>query len=170
MAFQKKRRRGATSLKREPADGLQRWKTVWGPPLRWLGVLLVVAAVGYGVQIGSERLREPGAFPLRYIQTEGEWRNLVKADVHAVAEAYIGQNFFVANLDELNTALATNPWIEQPWRCGAGGRIPSKSNCANARLRLLGRAGDGGSPGSPVYAGGGASAWSLADAGRTGRP
>jgi cell division protein FtsQ len=87
-------------------------KIVWGPPLRWLGVLLVVAAVGYGVQIGSERLREPGAFPLRYIQTEGEWRNLVKADVHAVAEAYIGQNFFVANLDELNTALATNPWIE----------------------------------------------------------
>jgi cell division protein FtsQ len=112
MAFQKKRRRGATSLKREPTDGLQRWKTVWGPPLRWLGVLLVVVVAGYGVQIGSERLREPGAFPLRQIHTEGEWRNLVEADVHAVAEAYKGQNFFVANLDELNTALATNPWIE----------------------------------------------------------
>lgn len=112
MAFQKKRRRGATSIRREPSDGLQRWKTAWGPPLRWLGVLLVVVSVGYGVRVGGEKLREPGAFPLRQIHIKGELRNLIEADFQTVAGGYIGQNFFVANLDELNTALATNPWIE----------------------------------------------------------
>lgn len=112
MGFHNKRRRGATSLKREPSGGQGRWKAVWGPPLRWLGVLLVVAAVGYGAQVGSQKLREPGAFPLRQIHVEGKLRNLVEADFQAVTAPFIGQNFFVANLDELYAALATNPWIE----------------------------------------------------------
>ncbi|HRD66595.1 MAG TPA: cell division protein FtsQ/DivIB [Candidatus Competibacter sp.] len=110
---QKRRRRGATSLHREPTDGLARWKAVWGPPLRWLGVALVLVAVGYGVQVGGQKLREPGAFPLRQVHVEGELRNLAEADFHAIAAEYLGQNFFVANLGNLNAALAANPWIEE---------------------------------------------------------
>ena len=114
MRFAKKRRpRGATSLKREPPDRSGRWKAVWGPPLRWLGVALVLVAVGYGARAGSVKLREPGAFPLRQVRVEGELRNLAEADFHAVASRYLGQNFFVANLDDLNADLATNPWIEE---------------------------------------------------------
>lgn len=109
----KRRRRGATTLRRETTDGLARWKAVWGPPLRWLGVVLVLVAVGYGVRIGGEKLREPGAFPLRQVRVEGELHNLAEADFNAVAGQYLGQNFFVANLDELNATLAANPWIEE---------------------------------------------------------
>ncbi|MEI2783553.1 MAG: cell division protein FtsQ/DivIB [Candidatus Competibacter sp.] len=109
----KRRRRGATALKREPLDLSGRWKAVWGPPLRWLGVVLALVAVGYGARVGSAKLREPGAFPLRQVRVEGELRNLAEADFHAVASRYLGQNFFVANLDDLNADLAANPWIEE---------------------------------------------------------
>jgi len=109
----KRRRRGATSLHREPGDGLARWKAVLGPPLRWLGVGLVLVAVGYGARVGSAKLREPGAFPLRQVRVEGELRNLAEADFHSVAGRYLGQNFFVANLDDLSAALAENPWVEE---------------------------------------------------------
>ncbi len=113
MAFVKKhRRRGATALRREPVDRWGPWKAAWGPPLRWLGVVLVLATVGYGLRVGSEKLREPGAFPLRRIHIEGELKNLVEADFQTVANSYLGQNFFTANLDELNAVLAANPWVE----------------------------------------------------------
>lgn len=113
MRFGHRRRRGATPLTRNPAAAWERWKTVWGPPLRWLGVALALAAVGFGLRVGGQKLREPGAFPLRQVRVEGELRNLAKADFHAVAGEYLGRNFFVANLDALHAALAANPWIEQ---------------------------------------------------------
>lgn len=106
------RRRGATALKREPAGSPGRWKAVWGPWLRGLGVALALAAVGFGVHIGSQKLRDPGAFPLRNVWVEGELRNLAEADLQPLAQEYLGRNFFMANLDALHAALATHPWIE----------------------------------------------------------
>ena len=113
MGFGRGRRRGATSLKREPAHPAEpRW-TAWKPWLRGLGVALVLAAVGFGLDAGIRALREPGAFPLRQVRVEGELRNLNEADLQPLAQAYLGQNFFVANLDELRTALAADPWVEE---------------------------------------------------------
>ncbi|MCU0807739.1 MAG: cell division protein FtsQ/DivIB [Candidatus Contendobacter sp.] len=107
------RRHGATSLKRDPAVAPgQRW-AAWKPWLRGLGVVLVLAAVGFGLEAGLRALREPGAFPLRQVRFEGELRNLTEADLQPLAQAYLGQNFFVANLDELRVALAADPWIEE---------------------------------------------------------
>lgn len=111
MRFRSKRR-GATALRRELAGAPGQWKATWGPPLRWLGVALVLAGVGYGLWIGGQRLREPGAFPLRKVQVEGELHNLSEADLQPLASGYLGQNFFTANLDDLRTALAAHPWVE----------------------------------------------------------
>lgn len=113
MRFGHKRPRGATSLKRSPPDATGQWKAVWGPPLRWLGVALALALVGFGLQVGGQKLREPDAFPLRQVHVEGELRNLAEADFHAVAGEYLGQNFFVTNLDTLHAELVANPWIEE---------------------------------------------------------
>lgn len=107
------RRRGATSLKRAPTHAAERWWAVWKPWLRGLGVVLVLAAVGFGLEAGIRALREPGAFPLRQVRVEGELRNLTEADLQPLARAYLGQNFFVANLDELRVALAAEPWVEE---------------------------------------------------------
>lgn len=105
--------RGATSLKRKPTDAPgQRW-AVWKPWLRGLGVALVLTAVGFGLEAGIRALREPGAFPLRKVRVEGELRNLTEADLQPLARAYLGQNFFVANLDALRAALAADPWVEE---------------------------------------------------------
>jgi cell division protein FtsQ len=106
------RRRGATALKRDAVGSPGRWKTVLGPWLRGLGVMLALAAVGFGVHVGSEKLRDPGAFPLRNVRVEGELRNLTETDLQPLAQEYLGLNFFMANLDALHAALATNPWIE----------------------------------------------------------
>ncbi len=112
MWFGRKKRRGATLLRQESAQSPGRWKTVWGPRLRVLSVVLALAAVGFGVQTGSRKLREPGAFPLRNVRVEGELRNLTEADLQPLASEYLGLNFFIANLDALHTALAAHPWIE----------------------------------------------------------
>lgn len=99
-------------LKPESAKSSGQWQAVWGPRLRWLGVVLALTAVGFGAQIGSQKLREPGAFPLQNVRVEGELRNLAETDLQPLASAYLGLNFFIANLDVLHTALAANPWVE----------------------------------------------------------
>jgi cell division protein FtsQ len=113
MRFGREQRRGATSLKQhKPVASTGRWKAVWGPWLRALGVMLALGAVGFGLHLGSQKLREPGAFPLRNVQVEGELRNLAESDLKPLAEQYLGINFFSANLDDLHATLATNPWVE----------------------------------------------------------
>ena len=113
MRLTKKRHyRGATPLRREAPPGPGQWKATWGPPLRWLGVALVLAGVGWGLWVGSQKLRDPHAFPLRHVRIDGELRNLAKTDLQPVAGKVLGQNFFMADLDVLRTALAANPWIE----------------------------------------------------------
>ncbi len=113
MQLGRGRHRGATSLKRTPPATAGRWWAICKPWLRGLGVVLVLAAVGFGLEAGLRALREPGAFPLRQVRVEGELRNLTEADLQPLARAYLGQNFFVANLDELRTALAADPWVEE---------------------------------------------------------
>ena len=113
MRFVKKRRhRGATALRRELPKSPGQWKATWGPALRWFGVVLVLAGVGWGLWIGSQKLQDPHAFPLRQVRIEGELRNLAEADLQPVARGVLGQNFFMADLDALRTALAANPWLE----------------------------------------------------------
>lgn len=113
MRFGRKRRRGATALDRHSPSAAERWRTIWAPRIRWLGVALVLAALGFGVRAGSQKLYDPEAFPLRQVRIEGELRNLSEADLRPVAREFLGQNFFIANLDALYAALAVNPWVEE---------------------------------------------------------
>jgi cell division protein FtsQ len=113
MRFGRKRRRGATALDRHSPSAAERWRTIWAPRMRWLGVALVLAALGFGVRAGSQKLHDPEAFPLRQVRIKGELRNLSEADLRPVAGEFLGQNFFIANLDALYAALAANPWVEE---------------------------------------------------------
>ncbi len=113
MRLGRGRRRGATSLRRPPVATTGQWRAVLKPWLRGLGVVLVLAAVGFGLEAGIRTLREPGAFPLRQVRVEGELRNLTEADLQPLARTYLGQNFFVASLDDLRVALAADPWVEE---------------------------------------------------------
>ncbi|HPE72896.1 MAG TPA: FtsQ-type POTRA domain-containing protein, partial [Candidatus Competibacter sp.] len=108
----RQRRRGATALRHDTSVPSGTWKETWRLPLRWLGVALALAAVGFGARVANEKLREPGAFPLRQVRIEGELRNLAEEDLQPVVRGYLGQNFFNADLDALHAALATNPWVE----------------------------------------------------------
>ena len=106
MRFAKKRRhRGATPLRREAPPEPRQWKAAWGPPLRWLGVALVLAGVGWGLWVGSQKLQDPRAFPLRHVRIDGELRNLAKADLEPVADETLGQNA------EETTTRAVGVWL-----------------------------------------------------------
>lgn len=113
MRFGRERRRGATVINRDPPDAAERRRAIWGPRLRWLGVALVLVALGFGVRAGSQKLHDPEAFPLRQVRIKGELRNLAEVDLQPVAGEFLGQNFFIANLDALYAALAANPWVEE---------------------------------------------------------
>ena len=113
MRFGKRRRRGATTLQPRIPPTPGQWKALWGAPLRWLGVMLVLAVVAWAGYIGSERLQAPDAYPLRQVRIEGELRNLAEVDLQPVASPYLGINFFRADLDTLRDVLATNPWVEE---------------------------------------------------------
>lgn len=108
----RERRRGATALNRGPRPAAARG-AFWKAGLRGLGVALVLAAVGFGIEAGLRALREPGAFPLRKVRVEGELRNLTEADLQPLARAYLGQNFFVADLESLRATLAVEPWVDE---------------------------------------------------------
>ena len=108
----KPRKSGATPLRRNSAVPAEPRISNWKPLLRWLGVVAVLAGVGWGMWLGSEKLQDRNAFPLRHVHIEGELRNLTKEDLQPVAADVLGQNFFMANLDTLRDTLAANPWIE----------------------------------------------------------
>ena len=105
------RRHGATSRQRA-VRGPSPHRAAWRAGVRLLGVVLVLAVAGVGIEAGLRALREPGAFPLRKVRVEGTLRNLTEADLQPLARAYLGQNFFVADLENLRTTLAADPWVE----------------------------------------------------------
>ena len=113
LARKKRRYRGATSLKKAAQRAPIQWKAFWGGALlRWLGVLLVLVGVGWGLWMGSQKLKDPHAFPLRHVRIDGELHNLAEADLQPVAAGVLGMNFFMADLDALRNTLAANPWVE----------------------------------------------------------
>lgn len=110
MRRRKRKHHGASP--RVPPAPPGQWKAVWGPWLRWLGVVIAFAVVGIGLYEVSIRLLDPARFPMRHVHIHGELRNLDQADVRQVVESYLGQNFFALNIDILRAQFATNPWIE----------------------------------------------------------
>lgn len=102
-------RHGASARRTHQAGS---WKSIWGPRLRWLGVLAALAGSGYGLYTATQKLLEPERFPLRHIYLEGELRNLTAADLQQRVQGWLGQNFFALNIVALYATVAADPWIE----------------------------------------------------------
>jgi cell division protein FtsQ len=105
-----RKRCGATArVARMPGQ----WKSTWKPWLRWLGVVLALLAGSYAIYRVSQKLLEPERLPLRQVHLQGELRNLSQDELQQLVQKYLGQNFLVLNIAGLQSALASNPWIEQ---------------------------------------------------------
>jgi cell division protein FtsQ len=108
--FQRNKRHGASlRIERTP----EQWKGIWLRRLRWSVIAIAVVAMGMGIYRTWEWLLDPGQFPLRHVRLEGELLNLQKAELEQILQGYLGQNFFILDIDGLYAALAANPWIEQ---------------------------------------------------------
>jgi cell division protein FtsQ len=102
-----RRRRHGASVRGPRVPGP--WRITGGRPLM---AALLLAGIGFGLYSGIQKLLDPVVFPLRHIHIVGELRNLNKADLQPLVERYLGQNFFVLDIDALQAAFAANPWIE----------------------------------------------------------
>lgn len=109
LVFRRKRHGATAQVVHTP----MKWQFHWQPRLRWLGAVLALLASGYGLYSGTHKVLEPERFPLRYVNLQGELRNLDKAELQQLVQPYLGQNFFALNIGSLQTILAANPWIEQ---------------------------------------------------------
>lgn len=102
-----RRRRGASSRN----DNLWRERgALWR---RWLSMLLVVAGMGLAAGYAAQRLADPEHYPVRHIHLRGELRNLPIAELQQLLGSYLGQNFFVLDIQDLSRTLAAIPWLEQ---------------------------------------------------------
>jgi cell division protein FtsQ len=111
MKFRSKRR-GATPRKPQADHPLRRWFD-WRFWLRWSGVTVVLVGIGVGLYSAGQRLLDPEHFPLRHVRLNGELRNLNAADLRALVEPQLGQNFFALDIDAIHAAFAANPWIRE---------------------------------------------------------
>jgi len=112
MRFSRIKRHGATLLKSPEEHALRRWFD-WHLWLRWTGVAVVLLGIGAGLHSAGQRLLDPEQFPLRHVRLNGELRNLNAADLRALLETRLGQNFFSLDIDAIHTAFAANPWISE---------------------------------------------------------
>ncbi|NJN46334.1 MAG: cell division protein FtsQ/DivIB [Candidatus Competibacteraceae bacterium] len=112
MGFKRGKRHGATPLKPQEDQALRRWLN-WRLWLRWTGVAMVLAGIGAGLYSAGQRLLDPEQFPLRHVRLNGELRNLDEADLRALLETQLGQNFFALDIDAIHAAFAANPWIRE---------------------------------------------------------
>jgi cell division protein FtsQ len=93
-------------------------KTVWRRSLRWTGLGLLLLGSGLGVHLAQQHLLDPKEFPIRQVRLEGHLQHLKSAHIKEALQAYVGENFFVLNIDALHTTLAANPWVAhvRVWR------------------------------------------------------
>ncbi len=106
----RRKRCGATArVARVPGQ----WKSTWQPCLRWLGVVFALLTGSYGLYMASQKMLDPERLPLRHVHLQGELRNLSQEDLQPLVQNYLGQNFLILNIASLQSALASNPWIEQ---------------------------------------------------------
>lgn len=107
--FRRKRQGAVPRVTREPGE----WKALWGPRMRWVGVIIVLVGLSAGLYEGERWLLEPGRFPLHHVRVVGELRNLSKAEVAEMVQGVLGRNFFALNIDLLRDTFAANPWIDR---------------------------------------------------------
>ncbi len=106
-----RRRCGATAQSPRTLSG---WRQpVWQTRLRWLGVILALAAGGFGLHAASQQLLDPVRFPLRHVRLDGELRNLSQEELQQIVQGYLGQNIFTVDIAAVQSTLAAHPWIEQ---------------------------------------------------------
>ncbi len=71
-------------------------------------LLMLVAAGGWATQ----RLLEPGRFPLRHVHFQGELQYLDATELRTLATGRLGDNFFLLDLGLLRERLLAHPWID----------------------------------------------------------
>jgi cell division protein FtsQ len=93
-------------------------KTLWRRSLRWTGLGLLMLGSGLGVYLAQQHLLDPEEFPIRQVRLEGQLQHLTRADIMETLQAYVGENFFVLNIDALHATLMANPWVAHAtvWR------------------------------------------------------
>ncbi len=76
----------------------------------WITVFLMIG----GLWLAGGKFKEFGsdAMPVKYVRTEGVFQHLSKEDVKTVLKPLVQTGFFVADMQAIQLAVATLPWVE----------------------------------------------------------
>lgn len=93
-------------------------KALWCRSLHWIALGLLILGVGFSVHWAQQHLLDPNKFPIRQVRLEGYLQHLKRTDIKKVLQTYVGENFFVLNIDALHATLTANPWVADAtvWR------------------------------------------------------
>lgn len=78
----------------------------------WLATLVLVAATGLGAIWLHTGLLGGEAWPVEWLEVEGEIRRTSAEQVRAAVIVHAGRGFFAADLDAIRRAVVALPWIE----------------------------------------------------------
>lgn len=104
----RKRRKGASSLKREPYSWNKKAMARLG---RWMGVIVTLAILGGGANFALEKLLDPALYPLRHIDVNGELVHTSEAALRNRMAPFLGTSFYLLDMKELQQAAEDLPWI-----------------------------------------------------------
>ncbi len=97
------RRRSGASRRQSRQLDPRRWR-------RWTGIgmlIVLLGIAGWSVQ----RALEPGRFPLRQVQFQGQLSYLDREELRQLIIDQLGRNFFQLDLVALRQRLLAHPWI-----------------------------------------------------------
>jgi len=77
-----------------------------------LALVTVVASAG-GLTLLLEWMNDPGEWPVRSVQIEGEFRYLQRADIQAMAEPLASDGFFAMDVVTVQQRIQPIPWVDQ---------------------------------------------------------
>lgn len=78
---------------------------------RLLGVLAAVTLVGLVVL--TDRLLQPGAFPVKRVTFEGEFEQVRPEELEHMVHAAVQGNYFAIDLAEVARAARRHPWVDR---------------------------------------------------------
>lgn len=79
----------------------------------WLGRLIVLSVILFGVVFGVIRITDPATLPIKSVQVEGTFKYLEVAQMQEAVSRYSGSGFFDLDIGNIQKTVRGMSWVDQ---------------------------------------------------------
>lgn len=76
-------------------------------------VLTAGLLLAASLAVATDRLLQPGAFPVQRVSFEGEFKRVVPDQLEKAVQGQVDGNFFLLDLDKVKAAAKSVPWVDR---------------------------------------------------------